>query len=297
VKKYRRQRSARRLQADGDRRVFGLLPVRRPTYANEREAARAQKDRARAVKEKARAQKERAKRRRQRRMALRALFTPRRFLERAQALRSRRRLQALLDRRYRKTYTSTISRVPSRYEIVALLNARGLNGRGVHIGLKPSGYVEFLLRNWHGEQLISVDPWLVGRGESPAEIEELALGAELRLSQFGARSEVWRMASIEAAAGVADASLDFVYIRSGDDVETIGRELDAWYPKVKPGGVLAGHDGAAVKRGVRQFFGARGISVSTTNGPSAVESCASWLVEIPEGGRLETLEQPAAAVA
>jgi predicted O-methyltransferase YrrM len=48
--------------------------------------------------------------------------------------------------------------------------------------------------------------------------------------------------SVEAAATYADRSLDFVFIDGLHDYRSIARDLDAWTPKVRKGGVLAGHD-------------------------------------------------------
>lgn len=48
--------------------------------------------------------------------------------------------------------------------------------------------------------------------------------------------------SIKAAATYGDSSLDFVFIDTQHTKEATLRDLEAWYPKVKVGGVLAGHD-------------------------------------------------------
>ena len=39
-----------------------------------------------------------------------------------------------------------------------------------------------------------------------------------------------------------------------------------------------------VKSAVDEFFGARGIPVHGTEGPSVVEMFPSWIVEVPQGG-------------
>ena len=48
--------------------------------------------------------------------------------------------------------------------------------------------------------------------------------------------------SVEAAAEVADGSVDFVYIDADHTYNSVKRDIDAWLPKVKPGGVIGGHD-------------------------------------------------------
>ncbi len=49
--------------------------------------------------------------------------------------------------------------------------------------------------------------------------------------------------SVEAAALVPDESLDFVYLDAGvHSRETTLRDITAWWPKVRRGGFLGGHD-------------------------------------------------------
>lgn len=53
---------------------------------------------------------------------------------------------------------------------------------------------------------------------------------------------VHRLASVPAAAEFTDGSLDFVFIDASHTYASVCEDIAAWLPKVKPGGVLAGHD-------------------------------------------------------
>lgn len=48
--------------------------------------------------------------------------------------------------------------------------------------------------------------------------------------------------SWEIAARYADKSLDFVFLDADHHYESIRKDIDAWLPKVKRGGIIAGHD-------------------------------------------------------
>jgi hypothetical protein len=51
-----------------------------------------------------------------------------------------------------------------------------------------------------------------------------------------------RMDSVLAAKLYKDNSLDFVFIDASHEYQAVKNDIEAWYPKVKDGGVLAGHD-------------------------------------------------------
>lgn len=65
-----------------------------------------------------------------------------------------------------------------------------------------------------------------------------------------------RKPSVEAAALYADNSLDFVFIDADHLYKHVKADIEAWWPKVKPGGVFAGDDyyGKDVRRAVNEKF-------------------------------------------
>lgn len=67
----------------------------------------------------------------------------------------------------------------------------------------------------------------------------------------------YRMGSVEAATLYPDNSLEFVFIDANHEYEAVKADLAAWYPKVKQGGHIAGHDYISderVKKAVDEFF-------------------------------------------
>lgn len=69
-----------------------------------------------------------------------------------------------------------------------------------------------------------------------------AFEANLRRYGVHERVRILELPSVEAAATFADASLDFVFIDADHAFESVCADIRAWLPKVRPGGVLAGHD-------------------------------------------------------
>ena len=67
-----------------------------------------------------------------------------------------------------------------------------------------------------------------------------------------------RMCSWEAPAIYDDNSLDAVYIDGDHIYESVRKDIHAWYDKVKPGGILSGHDifnCTSVPQAVNEAFG------------------------------------------
>jgi predicted O-methyltransferase YrrM len=51
-----------------------------------------------------------------------------------------------------------------------------------------------------------------------------------------------KLPSTEAAKLYEDNSLDFVFIDAAHEYESVKSDIEAWYPKVKSGGFIGGHD-------------------------------------------------------
>ncbi len=83
--------------------------------------------------------------------------------------------------------------------------------------------------------------------------------------EFGMRTLTMKMASVRAAGYVDDGSLDFVFIDANHLYEYVIEDIAAWRGKVRPGGLLIGHDYNyptvahewGVKRAVDEVFGAQ----------------------------------------
>ena len=108
--------------------------------------------------------------------------------------------------------------------------------------------------------LYMVDNWLAlpRYGITQAQQDENKLKA-LKIAAMG--GWVLGMDSVKAAECVEDESLDFVFIDADHSYEGVSRDVKAWLPKVRPGGLMGGHDyanpsepcGMEVKRAVDEI--------------------------------------------
>lgn len=74
--------------------------------------------------------------------------------------------------------------------------------------------------------------------------------------------------STAAASRFQDESVHFAYIDAAHYEEAVTRDIEAWWPKIVPGGTLAGHDYApdcwGVKPAVDAFAAKHGLTVRVT---------------------------------
>lgn len=153
----------------------------------------------------------------------------------------------------------------SRGDFPGLLNCLGLLREAVEVGVQSGVHASAFLSRWKGQRLRLVDTWGASPNERVADAEsvegklfyvdiantdgantrqrhrarcEERLEAELR----SGRAEIVHEDSVAAAARIPDRELDFVYLDARHDFEGVVADVHAWWPKVRIGGIFAGHD-------------------------------------------------------
>jgi hypothetical protein len=169
----------------------------------------------------------------------------------------------------------------NRNDLPAFLNLLGLDGIGVEVGVLRGDFSREILSKWHGRKLYSVDAWRhfglqdVNDPDHNGHLNNFA-HSFMSLYDFGERSVIIKDLSASAANLFQDESLDFVYIDAAHDYENVKKDVEVWFPKVKVGGIIAGHDYLnatkeetghslfEVKKAVDEFFEALNIKVNST---------------------------------
>ena len=151
---------------------------------------------------------------------------------------------------------------------------------GAEVGVKEGYLSEALLRKLPCLTLHLVDRWATVDPDSQyaksgdrvprlsqAQFDEIYNGCVERCAFAGDRAVYHVGDSADMAADVPDGSLDFVFIDADHSYEGCLQDLRAWWPKVKPGGLFAGHDykdaerarhdGKGVAQAVDDFLGHR----------------------------------------
>ena len=116
----------------------------------------------------------------------------------------------------------------------------------VEVGVHKGATSEAILKAFDRVQLYMIDPWEKWDSDadptSKADHESCFKEAQRR-TEFGrGYRTIIRKTSDEASQIFPDKSADFVFIDARHDFESVFFDFEAWWPKVKPGGILCGHD-------------------------------------------------------
>ncbi|GAB4813768.1 hypothetical protein N2152v2_000814 [Parachlorella kessleri] len=136
----------------------------------------------------------------------------------------------------------------TRGDIPATLQAEGLKV-GAELGVQNGDFAAHTLRVWTAcERYYLVDLW-----GHQANYEDLANvnddEQERRYQQTQANLQPWkektvflRNYTVEAAKQIPDGSLDYIYVDARHDYCGVMEDLETYWPKLRRGGILAGHD-------------------------------------------------------
>jgi predicted O-methyltransferase YrrM len=131
-----------------------------------------------------------------------------------------------------------------RAELSRLIASLGFT-KGAEIGVWKGKWSARLCKDNPRLHMLCVDLWSTYATYDDSRNQEPALTAAFQeatkiLSQYN--TTILREASVKAAATVADGSLDFVYVDANHGEAFVRADLEAWVPKVRPGGIISGHD-------------------------------------------------------
>lgn len=114
----------------------------------------------------------------------------------------------------------------------------GDNVTGAEIGVLGGTNAISILENWPQVKMLHLVDSYGGIDESDAKFKEWVK----RFDPLAGRMCWHIMTSVNTAGLFEERSLDFVYIDANHGYKQVTADLLAWAPKVRAGGLLAGHD-------------------------------------------------------
>ena len=119
--------------------------------------------------------------------------------------------------------------------------------RGVELGVDRGEYSEVLCKANPSLHLFSVDPWASFAYEPNTYVNEEQSYFDKNYNETKERlaphnCTLVKKTSAKALKDFEDNSLDFVYIDANHDFPNFVFDLHNWLKKIKPGGIISGHD-------------------------------------------------------
>jgi SAM-dependent methyltransferase len=130
-----------------------------------------------------------------------------------------------------------------RYDLPAFFVEMGYK-TGVEIGVEKGKFTEKLAQA--GLKVYGVDPFLVYKGfdNDPVlnqpRIDILEGMARKRLEKYNVT--LIKKMSMDAVEDFEDNSIDFVYIDGNHGFRYVAEDIWEWHRRVRPGGLVSGHD-------------------------------------------------------
>lgn len=141
-----------------------------------------------------------------------------------------------------------------RKEFIEMLRERGVSDKseiderkyGVEVGTDHGVYAEQLLKGIPNLMLHCIDPWEAyteGNDiKTQEDVDKIYEEAKDRLEPYSRQVLIMRQTSMQAVNIFEDDTFDFVFIDGNHSYNNVLEDITEWTKKVKPGGIVAGHD-------------------------------------------------------
>jgi hypothetical protein len=182
-----------------------------------------------------------------------------------------------------------LTELTTRYDIGQVLTEMGLLNQGVEVGVAFGENAEIILDTCAIKNLWLVDSWDYVPNENPKGYADAIKDwqgclqyCKDKVKRFRERAVIYKETSVKASTTFQDNFLDFVYIDANHMRPYIDNDLNAWFDKVKVGGIFGGHDyhnvdrpdyKCEVKDAVDAFFEGKGYTLHITE-----DSDPSWYI-------------------
>jgi predicted O-methyltransferase YrrM len=132
----------------------------------------------------------------------------------------------------------------TRADLYEVMNDLGCFKTGAEIGVALGKNAQTMLDTIDDLNLTCVDPWTPYSNHSQEKMDRRYQQTLARLKPYvdGGRAHIFREESMETVRRISDGFFDFIYIDGFHDFDWVMSDLIFWAKKVRPGGLIIGHD-------------------------------------------------------
>lgn len=155
-----------------------------------------------------------------------------------------------------------------RWDVVVNLLKNRPHKVGAEIGVWKGHFISQLLNKLPRiEKYYAIDPWEFYEDYKNSlnpdgnflknDMKDVFSEYEKSIKGFESKVVTLKMSSEEASNVILDNSLDFIFIDGNHEYNYVKPDILRWLPKVKPGGLISGHDYGqepGVKKAVDEIF-------------------------------------------
>lgn len=113
---------------------------------------------------------------------------------------------------------------------------------GAEVGVRRGDNAISILNELNIKKLYLIDIWDEYKDQEPKYKNQENYKVVLNRFKKDKRVEIIKAFSEEGSKKIENHLLDFVYIDANHEYKYVYNDMDCWYPKIREGGVLAGHD-------------------------------------------------------
>jgi predicted O-methyltransferase YrrM len=147
-----------------------------------------------------------------------------------------------------KLERSHLPTLKTRDDLGSLLESLGFH-TGVELGVQRGIFTKSMLDQWKSAtEYVLVDLWShQANYEDVANVDEqqqsdIMADAMNRLKEFSDKIQVCKNYTTVCSERFSDGYFDFIYVDARHDYVGAREDMVTWWPKLKRGGIMAGHD-------------------------------------------------------
>ena len=143
---------------------------------------------------------------------------------------------------------SMIKQIYTREEIPTYLKMFDLTDRICELGVAQGENLKTMISHTFPNYVLALDAW--SEEVCPHYKQKRHDASYAEVQKYCTYAEKWSGAKIDVIKGdhsllvdnYEDESFDYIHIDSDHRYEQVKRDIEQWWPKVKMGGILSGHD-------------------------------------------------------